>query len=207
MPSYMWDWKGKTTKSYDTEGKSLSGPIQDPFDFGTLTETAKYTVITSASQAFVEEYAKVGVRATITKIEPEVWIETTTETRQYRDWTFYTWHHWLHIKAKVYFESDKPLMGSPIFWEFVLIKIASAIIAGLVIAFAVYMFFEWMKSMVTETWEITYYDPETGLPAKTEKGTKPQPLGTIIIVVGALAGLAILASALIGKEGKGKRRR
>jgi hypothetical protein len=168
----------------------LAGQPVDPFDFDGVVSTAKYTAITAATEAFVKEFAEQGINVKVLSVSPDVSVETEETCSQYRDWTVCTFKHWLHVKAAVTFETDKPLAESPIseLVAAVLVKIAQFIIAALVAAFAIYMLSEWLESMTTKTSTITYVkDGQT----VTETVTEPSVFG-----IAGLGGIIILGVVL-----------
>jgi len=187
MPEYeyVWEFTGKTTKSSDTHAYSLGSPI-DPFPFDKVVETARIAILSETSQKMSEEFLKHGITATITLIEPEVNIITELyDVRQIKDHEHNYWHHWLEMKAKVYFTTDKPLEGSPFdpfTWAaiFTITKYLVGIIAAALVIYGIAMKF--IESFLVNKHTITYIDPETGLPV-TEEWTTPSISGQIGIVI------------------------
>jgi len=213
MYENIWEWEGRTAQSSDTSGRTIGGPITDPFPKDQVIESCKIAILAETTAKFQEEMGKIGITTSVSKIEPEVWIETKTETREYRDYTLYTWHHWLHMKAKVYFTSDKPLTASPIdpatvtilvgILKYVIEVIAVAlVIYGIVSAFINSFFIE-TQTVTTTT---TTVDPVTGeTTTTTTKETVTRPawyadIGTLIVVL-------IIALFLIWMLTRGKKRR
>lgn len=185
----VWSWEGKTRKSSDTTARSLTEPI-DRFPFDDVIRTAKTVILSECTQKLEEEMAKIGITATVTKIEPEAWIETQLyDSRQYRDYTIDYWHHWLHMKAKVYFTTDKPLSESPIapivlaglvtvLKYLILVIAAGAVIYGIAKVF--------IESFFTSYEEVLIYDEEGNLIEHHKKRTPEWSQGIWIIAAIAL---------------------
>lgn len=191
-----WEWEGKTQQSSDTQATSMTTPI-DPFPFANVIDACQIAILSETTKAFQEGMAKIGITATINNIVPEVWIETVlydvrwvgAEHTQEQDF----WHHYLHMKATVYFTSDKPLTQSPIdpLTLAALVKVIEYLILVVAGALLIYAIAEtFIKSFLVTTQTITTYDPSTGK-TTIETITQPSLTGQIITVVGVLGALAL----------------
>ena len=183
----IWEWEGKTSRSVSTTGRSIAGYPTDPFPFDEVVQTAKIAILAELTGKMEAELAAIGITATVTRIEPEVWITTSRECSQFRDWTTCTWYHWLHMKAKVYFDTEEPLAQSPVgpltlaalvrVLEYLILVVA----AGLVILGIAKIFIE---SFLVETTTISTHSPDCTTTTETIK--KPSWEGAIALAVGAV---------------------
>lgn len=166
MNENVWEWEGKTRKSSDTYAYSISEP-QDPFPEQDVIDTAKTAILSEISRFLTDEFRNQNIEATVTLIEPEVWIETVLyDVRQIKDHQHNWWHHWLHMKAKIHFTTDKQLAQSPLdpfTWAAlatIIVKVVTVIAAAAVLYGIAKVFIE---SFFVETQHIQIFDPEGNL--------------------------------------------
>lgn len=191
----VWAWEGRTKESSVTTGRSITWPV-DPFPFDDVINTTKIAILSEITAKFQEEFANLGITTTITKIEPEVWIETSRECRQFRDYTECRWYHWLHMKANVYFMSDKPVTESPIppLILVALTKIITHLITVTATALVIYgIAVHFINTFFVETYTVETHNLETCQWTK-ETWTTPKLESAIVFA----AGIGIVIAIGIG---------
>jgi hypothetical protein len=210
-----WTWDGKTEKYSDTSVtvKEYAPAPTDPFPEG-VKYTSEITILAETTQKFQEELSKIGITTTVTRIEPHVWVETVCETCTIHGQAFdsiaYTWHHWLHMGAVVFFDSDKPLLHSPIdpvtlAALIVVIKYLILVTATALVIYAIATTF--IESFFVTSHTIQTYDPTTGK-WTSEVIKEPSIGGTIwmIVAVIVVAVVAIVLGQVFIKSWPAKRR-
>lgn len=196
----LWTWEGQTKKSSVTSAVALEP--HDPFPFDDAKTACEIAILSELTPRFKEEFAKLGITITVTKIEPEVWIETKAECKPHGRWHRQCyWYHWLHMKANVYFTSDKPVTESPIAAVVIsaltiILKHLITVIAVALVIYAIAKVF--IESFFVETYTIKTYNPETG--EWTEETWKKPKLGSAIALGAGLVIAAVLASVILSKR-------
>lgn len=228
-----WTWEGRTEQYSDTTAtvKEYAPAPTDPFPFEDVKRASEITILSETTQKFQEEMSKLSITTTITKIEPNAWIETTLDMATIHGVNFdsirYTWHHWLHMKAIVYFDSDKPIVHSssssmlisssmlvgttakvhPIFLDPLTLAALVHVIEYLILVLtaAAVILIGWkifVQSFLVTTQIVETYDPSTGK-WTTETITQPSTQGTLWMIIGIIAA-AIVAIMFIQTWGKKK---
>jgi len=217
-----WTFNGFTQKSSDTQGlvpaTSRDAPNPDEDSYDTFPTQAVINTTTTALLSNIQDQlrtqlAKAGIQLiNVSKIEPTVTV-IVSKDRYAAPSNLYEviWHHSLSIVANVYFETDKPLIQSPIAPALLaaLVAVIEYLIVITAAALVLYAIAEtFIKSFFTQTQTVQTYDPSTGK-TTTETLTTPSWLGQIVTVIGVLAGLGIGGYLLIkylGQRKSGKRR-
>ena len=215
---HFWQFKGVTQKEY-VEGPAYTidettFPVTS--NINKTVDQCKYAVIAYITDELVRNITAHGYAVTVNKITPIVNIEQRWETRQYRDYTVVTIYSKLSIDCLVEFETDKPLVESPIpVWLLtVLLAIIDklpAILLATLVGLGIYVgITTWMNSLVISESTVTteYYDEQGRLTKKvteTIKGVQFWDIGTWLLI--ALFGVSTLlliwfvgVPALVGKR-------
>ena len=198
---YIWEWQGRTNKAtfkWTYKDGMFVGGTKPPSDAELIerARTAYYGVIVGE---FVSEFAKQGVDVTFVDVLPSAWVERSAErvtTRRTRWWVFKDHYQdiTVHVAGKVFFNSSKELMGSPIEPATLaaLIIIAKYAIAAILTALTVIviakLFFDWITvtSEVTKTTKIilpeeTHIEKDLTLPDGTViAACQTLPAGTVL---------------------------
>ena len=189
----IWIWEGKTQKSQQSSvWVERFQPIPpDPFPTTDVIETTKIAILTETTTKFQEEMAKAGYVTTVTKIDANAWVEVRGPYPI--GIGLYAWDHWLHMKADVYFESDKAVVGSPVVrlvlpvWALVLLYLVGIIAAALVL-YGIGK--EFIDSFLVEKQTITTHSPDCT--TTTETIQKPSWIPLVMIGLGIVAAIIII---------------
>jgi hypothetical protein len=216
---HFWNFKGVTQQEY-VEGPAytvdeVNFPVTS--NIQKIVDECKYATIAYITKELIDNITAHGYQVTVNKIDPIVHVEQRWETREYRDYTVTTIYSKITIDCNVEFETDKPLVESPIpVWLLVLLlalidKLPVILIATLV-GLGIYVgVTAWMSSFVVSQSTVTteYYDEQGHLIKKiteTIKGTPFWDIGAWLLI--ALFGVSVLlliwfvgVPALIGKKG------
>ena len=234
---YIWEWEGRTNKAtfkWTYKDGMFVGGTKPPSDAELIerARTAYHGVILSD---FVSELAKQGVEVSLVNVLPSAWVERGAERvsiRRTKLW-FYYYHSQditVHVAGKVFFNSSKDLLGSPIEPATLaaLVIIAKYAIAAILTALTVIviakLFFDWITvtSEVTKTTKITlpeetHIEKDLTLPDGTvipacqtlpagtvleweEKETTEKPALEPIIIIGLLFLAAMVLAPRVVRE-------
>jgi hypothetical protein len=202
---YKWSYHGETAKELPSSALVPLGMSINDVVSKTKQTAYEQTIVGLTDQALQQ-----GITVTIKSVttnagytERSYWERAGVRVTVYKIW----------VSIEAEFESDKPLMGSPVALALMIILkwIMEAIVIVLVAYFAIQMIGDVFKSMTTKTSTVTKttYD-ESGNPVSTttETTTEPSPTGWIgvIVALGLVLGVLVVLPKLLEKE-KGKRRR
>jgi len=219
MPyDYLWEWEGRTQQSYDTWARSTTGQNPaDPFPTDQVVDTARISILSEMASLLQSKFAELGYNATITLIEPETDVQTqavykTILRREGNDWIDGTFHHYLHMTAKVHFNTDKPIMASPLDPATIagLVWIIKQLAVVIAVAIAIIIISEavssWVQSFGVTKQTVKYYDPNTGKLIKEEDLTKGAGADyTFWIGLGLVTIVGVTAYALLSGTKKTQR--
>lgn len=221
MPyDYVWEWEGRTQQSYDTWARSTTGDDPaDPFSADQVVDTAKISILSETTRLLESKFSELGNTATVTLIEPQVDVQTIADykrilRREGNDWVDGTFHHYLHMTAKVHFTTDKPIMASPLdpatiaglVWIVKQLAIVVAVAIGIILVAQAIS--NWVQSFGVTKQTVKYYDPNTGKLIKEEDLTKGAGADyTFWIGLGIVTIVGISAYALLSPRKESRRRR
>lgn len=179
---YVTTIENETTKSITDQALQLAN-----IDLNTVMADLDTQIIQEYPSKFVEEALVNGYNFTVNTVNSvshSISFQPFLQRLQYK----------IHTTITVDFNSDQPLMASPIAPVFiaVLYKVIDAIIIIVVAYFIIQALKDVITSMTTTTTTTTEYDPITGLPTKKETTTKPQTDTITILVIGAIAFMMLM---------------
>ena len=219
---HFWNFKGVTQNEY-VEGGHTIDEVHFPVtsNIQEIVDECKYAAIAYITNELISNITAHGYVVTVNKIIPIVNIEQRRESRQYRDYTVITIYSKLSVDCNVEFETDKPLVESPIpAWLLVLLLAIvdnlPAIIIATIVGLGIYVgVTAWMNSLrISESTVTTeYYDEEGKLTKKVKETIKGVPLWDIgawlLITLFGISMLLLIwfvgVPALIGKKGGRKK--
>jgi hypothetical protein len=191
--NYDWEWTGYTNLNFSELAMSSMGGV----DAAKVSLEAQF--MSELPSQTVSEFGKQGyVVSNVTVKSLTVDLEEFSVWNPIQGRYVYAWK--LHVSHTVNFDSDKPIMESPLAPAIIAIlyKIMEFIIIALAIYFVVQAVADVLKSMVTETHHIIYYDA-SGNPTQEEWITNPSPTGITTLIL--MMFLVIILFMFMGKKG------